>query len=603
MATSAPAVADPVVAVPVERRPLPPAAPAAATAAAPAVPESSPLPPRPVPAPVPQPPVPQSPVPQSPAAVAAPATSELPASGIVAGPTTSAVPAQTAGPRPTLPPVPVAPPAETDRPAPVTRTSAPVPPLPGTERAQRHSAPVPPLPGTERGARPSAPVPPLPGLRPSAPLPPIPGLDVPVAKPAPTRAERRAAMSPLRRRLGRSAVAIGVLVGLVGAFYVGLYFYADRSTDRVAALTPGAPEVLAPQLQVDETTWLVLGTGGPGAEGPGAVTTQLLRVADDGDSAVLLDVPPTALVDTPECRTPDGDLRQPVTEPLADALLQGGPSCLVRAVQQLSGLRVDHLLDVDLGAGQAAGSAACPTDALPVADLAMLANPVRAASVLLDAAGDLTLDHDTTLADLRSLGATLRDLPAGALQRTSVPVARVGYVPTGGTTAQVLLDGAGNRDLFDAVIRTGALPEVADDAAATTAATTVAPEADASVTLAPSAVTLTVLDATGDTTDPTTGAGATAAAALQAQGFVVGQVALEPARVATSVVRYAPEAVEQARTVAAAVPAAVLEPSDAVGGGVQLVVAAPDLAVQPVAVGAAVPTTSAPATAPTATCG
>ncbi len=510
------------------------------------------------------------------------------------------MPAQTSGPRPTLPPVPAAPPIEVERSPAATRTSAPVPPLPGTERALRHSAPVPPLPGTERGVRHSAPVPPLPGLRPAAPLPPIPGLDAPVERPAPSWAQRRAAMSPWRRRSLRVAVALGVLIGLVGAFYVGLYFYADRSTDRVAALSPEAPEILAPQLQEGATTWLVLGTGAPGAVGPATVTAQLLRFAADEESAVLLDLPATALVDTPQCRTADGDLRDPVTEPVADALLRGGPSCLVRAVQQLSGLRVDHLLDVDLGRDGGAVSPACPTDALPDVDLGMLVNPVGAASVLLAAADAVTLDEDTSLADLRSLAATLRDLPAGAVERAALPVSRVGHVPAGGSTAQVLLDGAGTRDLFDSVIRTGALPGAEDATAAATVPTT--EESGTSVTVAPGGVTVQVLDATGGT-DPATGPGAATAAALAEQGFVVGPVAVEPAAVATSVVRHAPEAVEQARTVAAAVPGAVLEPSTAVAGGVQLVVAVQDLAVQQVAVGAAVPTTAAPAAAPTVTCG
>ncbi len=512
-----------------------------------------------------------------------------------------------AGPLAEVPPPPTATPAPTRTSAPGApaaglraRPAQPSPRHPARRRsAQRHSAPVPPLPGTDRALRHSAPVPPLPGLRPAAPLPPIPGLDVPVGPPAAlSRAERRAAMSPLRRRLVRVAVVLGVLVGLVGAFSVGLYFYADRSTDRVAALSPGAPEILVPQLQVGATTWLVLGTGAPGAEGPAAVTAQLLRVAADEESAVLLDVPSTALVDTPECRAADGDLRQPVTESLADAVLQGGPSCLVRALQQLSGLRVDHMLDVDLGRDGAAGSPACPTDALPAVDLAMLADPVGAAADLLAAAHGLTLDEDTSLGDLRSLTALLRDLPAGAVQHAALPVARVGYVPVGTSTAQVLLDGAGTRDLFDAVIRTGELPVVEDAPAAATVPTT----DGAGVTVAPGGVTVQVLDATGGT-DLATGTGATTAAALTEQGFVVGTVAREPAAVTTSMVRYAPEAVEQARTVAAAVPGAVLEPSTAVGGGVQLVVATPDLQVQPVAVGDAVPTTPAPAQAPTTTCG
>ncbi len=103
---------------------------------------------------------------------------------------------------------------------------------------------------------------------------------------------------------------------------------------------------------------------------------------------------------------------------------------------------------------------------------------------------------------------------------------------------------------------------------------------------------MSVLDATGDTTDPATARGASTMAALAAQGFVPGAMGIEPAAVPTSLVRYAPDAVEAARTVAAAVPGAVLEPTAAPGAGVQLVVASPDLPVSPVAVGAAVPETA-----------
>jgi hypothetical protein len=423
---------------------------------------------------------------------------------------------------------------------------------------------------------------------------------VPVPEVPRTRAERLAARSPLHRRLVRAAVVVSVLVALVGGFYVGLYVYADRSVDRVAALSTTAPEILAPQLQDGATTWLVLGTDAPGEQGPAAVSASLLRLTGDGDRALVLDIPSTALVDTPLCRTPDGDVRQPVTEPLAQALA-AGPGCLVRAVQQLSGLRVDHYLDVDLGRAGDGVPASCPTDALPVATVATLLNPVRAVSLATGAADVATTDEDTSLADLRGLVGTLRALPAGALERSALPVARPGYLAVGSTTAAVVLDGTATRDLFDSVISTGELPPAASADPAT--ATTPATGGDVSVTVPPSGVTVSVLDATGDTTDPATGAGAETMAALAAQGFVPGALGIEPAAVPTSLVRYAPDAVEQARTVAAAVPGAVLEPTAAPGSGVQLVVATPGLPVSPVAVGAAVPDTALPAGAPTATCG
>ena len=86
----------------------------------------------------------------------------------------------------------------------------------------------------------------------------------------------------------------------------------------------------------------------PGQEGAASVATLLATVSQDGERAVLVSFPPTAMVDTPECRAADGDLREPRTEAFAGSLLEGGPSCMVRAVQQLSGLQVDHYLELDL---------------------------------------------------------------------------------------------------------------------------------------------------------------------------------------------------------------------------------------------------------------
>ena len=70
----------------------------------------------------------------------------------------------------------------------------------------------------------------------------------------------------------------------------------------------------------------------------------------------------------------------------------------------------------------------------------------------------------------------------------------------------------------------------------------------------------------------TSGLAATVAEQMRAQGFGVGQVGNELGVVNETVVRYGAGAEEQARTVAAAVPGAVLQPSDATGGGIQLVI-------------------------------
>jgi LCP family protein required for cell wall assembly len=577
------------------------------------------------------------------------------------------------GPRPPVPPVnrpapqapaPGLPPAVDDTPAarrglppvpggPVgVQRSAPVPPLPGTQR----SGPVPPLPGTHR----SGPVPPLPGLpgaRPSTPLfpplssgagssrrpvplPPIPGLDAsPSSGSGSTRrpATPRPPRSPARRRLFRAGLALVAVLGLALAYHLGLYSYVDRSIARVAALAPEGPEVIAPQWQEGTTTYLVVGTDLPGTEGPASVSTLLVHVAADEERAVLVSVPPTAMVDTPACPTEDGGVREAVSEAFASSLLSGGPACMVRAVQQLSGLRVDHYLSVDLGrlpslvdavggvsvclptAGPADAASAAPlpagstrltgkratryltpgdagsdvtgaaaaerTQLLLSATLrtavsaGTLANTPELTRFLTRAADALTVDEQTTLGDLRTLAAALGHLEGGAVQRAGLPVAQVGYVPAGSDQAFVLLDGARVRSLFDDVIQETRVPEelVAAEVAAATAAPGPAPEpepeqpptppATQPLTVAAAAVTVDVLNGTA-----TPGLASTVAEQLRGQGFAVGQVGNETGTVNETVVRHGPGVLEPARTVAAAVPGAVLQPSDAIGDTVQLVI-------------------------------
>ncbi|MGY1691068.1 LytR C-terminal domain-containing protein [Geodermatophilus sp. SYSU D01105] len=458
---------------------------------------------------------------------------------------------------------------------PVPAGLPPVPPSPA-----RASAPLfPPLGDLPPGYRPS---------RPIAPLPPIPGRDVPLAgatrlspqSPRARRAARRAARSPGRRRLIRAAISLLVVAGVVVGYHLGLYFYVDQSIQRVAALAPEGPEVLAPRLQEGAATYLVAGTGLPGAEGPAAVATLLVHVTADEQRAVLVSVPPTALVDTPACVAADGELREPTTEAFAGSLLDGGPACMVRAVQQVTGLRVDHYLGVDLtrlpgmvdalggiglclptvsdavtasasplepGSNELSGEQASgfltPGDAgsdvtgAAVAERAQLlltstlrtamswgtlGDPVTLTRFLTRASDALTVDEGTTLGDLRTLAGTLGDLSGDAVQRAGLPVAQVGHVPAGSEQAYVVLDAGATRSLFDEVIDEGRLPEevaaqqVAEAAPSAEAAPTPAPSAEAEQPAAPPAPQPLTVAPGGITVDVLNGTGTSGLAATAA---------------------------------------------------------------------------------------
>jgi hypothetical protein len=244
-----------------------------------------------------------------------------------------------------------------------------------------------------------------------------------------------------------------------------------------------------------------------------------------------------------------------------------------------------------------------------------IGNPLTLTRFLNRAADALTVDDQTTLGDLRVLAGSLGDLSGDAVQRAALPVQQVGYVPAGTDQAYVLLDRTGTRTLFDAVIKGDPVPdelttgggdpaadsgaeapaEAPAESAAAAASAAPAPEGP---TVAPSAVSLDVLNGTG-----TTGLASTVADLLRGEGFTVGSVGNEPGTVNSSVVRYGPNMLEQARTVAAAVPGAVPQPSDSIGDTVQLVIGPGYSTVVPVTVSAppagdAAPTTPAAGSTP-----
>jgi hypothetical protein len=241
-----------------------------------------------------------------------------------------------------------------------------------------------------------------------------------------------------------------------------------------------------------------------------------------------------------------------------------------------------------------------------------LADPVTLTRFLNRSADALTVDEQTTLGDLRVLAGSLGSLSGDAVQRAELPVAQVGYVPAGTDEAYVLIDRTATRTLFDAVIEgsevpaelvtperpvaaAGAAPAGGGDAAAPAEPApeqAVEPAAAEALTVPPGSVTVDVLNGTG-----TTGLGATVADLLRGQGFVVGAVGNEAGAVNETVVRYGPGVLEQARTVAAAVPGAVMQASDAIGDTVQLVIGPGYSTVVPVTMAApAVAETPAPVT-------
>ncbi len=494
----------------------------------------------------------------------------------------------------------------------------------------------------------------------------------PLETPGRRIAARQAIFEVHRHRVRRFlAVLLTFLLALlasVAAYYVGLFFYLDRSVERVDALAVEAPGIVSAQAQDGADNFLIVGTRREGSNRH--VTSALIaHLTPERNGAVLVSLPLTAFVDVPACPDPGAELpAEPYGGSLASSFESGGPGCLVRSVQQMSGMRINHYVQLDLGrlpgmvnalggvpvclpaavsAGQMtapAGRSVLDSDQVRslLADidaaqdptgqratdrqrlllastlrealrLQNLVNPIVLTKFVNEAANALTLDPATTLGELKDLGDKLGQFTAGDTVQASVPLAEVAYQPTGSDDTFALIDDAASRGLFSAIINNSGLPESSapPDGTATPTPTpdptavpteTAAPPAPPSdpnaLTVAPQEITVNVYNGIG-----TPGLAGGAAEQLTAQGFRIGEVENQITGDEASVVRYAPDQLEAARTVRAAVPNSVLQEGSTAGGFIDLIVGSSFEGVVPVLIAppAPVPDQLPSASAPTST--
>ncbi|SFC36927.1 LCP family protein [Streptomyces aidingensis] len=277
---------------------------------------------------------------------------------------------------------------------------------------------------------------------------------------------------PPLRPLGRAGrarrirrIVLWTVAGVV-LFTAGLgswlYHRLDASLDSVdieAELGTARPEPEPGKA----STLLVVGTDSRAAPGPAdaendgrpepdteprpepeqdAFSTMVLRLPEDGTPPTAVNLPPALRVAAPPCAgggADSGGDAEPRTAPLAALHGEGGPSCLVRAVEELSGIRMDHYIEVDFaGIGELAAALdvpASPPDGGgggPAAELepqqrellrllgevqrqGVLSSPAKLYRVADAAAGALTTDAE--LASLTGLLAFVRELGTGGTER------------------------------------------------------------------------------------------------------------------------------------------------------------------------------------------
>lgn len=300
--------------------------------------------------------------------------------------------------------------------------------------------------------------------------------------------------------------ALGGLAGLLlltAVYYVGLIAYVDNGVQRSDVLRLDGPEILSAQHQLGAENFLLVGSDGGDRD-----TTILAHRSRDGSRAVVVVFPRDAYVDVPACEDADGQPTEPYGGPFSSVFGTGGAGCLVHTVQVLTGLRINHYVQMDLAvfpdlvdavggvpmclasplreggsglnlpAGQATIHAAQTLPFLRLESrqgvdeteriqrqqqfLASLldrslapttvVNPVRFTRVLTSAADSLTLDPATSLGDLRDLVELLQDPNADSMLLLTAPIADPDFTPVGSTSSYLLLDEQLGRQVYRSII-------------------------------------------------------------------------------------------------------------------------------------------------------
>lgn len=478
-------------------------------------------------------------------------------------------------------------------------------------------------------------------------LPPPPAMPEPVGQPQLTRL----ALSRLRRRrrlriMGRTTVAMFAVMALL---LTGLVWGYLRSTDngfaQVAALDEDSTDVVDPIGQTGDETYLIVGTDtragtngqiGAGtvedAEGARSDTVMLVNIPANRERVVAVSFPRDLDVTRPVCQGWDNDTATYTNETFDSAegdklnatYALGGPKCLVKVIQKMSGLKIGHFVGMDFAGfesmvNEVGGVEVCT--ATPLIDYELgpvLPNPgkqnvdgqtalnyVRARNIESEGNGDYgrikrqqrflssllrsalsnkvlldpgklngfinaftreTFVQNVTTRDLVTLGRSLQKVDAGAVTFLTVP--------TAGTTewGNEIPRSDDIKDIFQAIISDDPLPgeERPTDTSksSTTSSTTSTTAAPPTTRLAeaPESVSVQVSNASG-----VSGVAASAASTLGAYGFGIYSVGNYTGTSESTVVRYSAGHELEAATVASSVPGATLEESSGLGSIVELV--------------------------------
>ncbi|NBE51938.1 LCP family protein [Streptomyces boluensis] len=168
-----------------------------------------------------------------------------------------------------------------------------------------------------------------------------------------THRSRRGPRHKLLRIGAVSALGV-VLVGGGGLAYLWSHLDGNlKGTDINAALgkdRPGAQQDGSMNILLlgSDSRAGTHGEYGKGVSGARSDTTMVLHVDKTHKKASVVSVPRDTMVDRPACALGHGDTAPADDKSMFNAAYQaGGPACTVKTVEKMSGLRMDHYLEVD----------------------------------------------------------------------------------------------------------------------------------------------------------------------------------------------------------------------------------------------------------------
>lgn len=334
-------------------------------------------------------------------------------------------------------------------------------------------------------------------------------------------------------------------------------------------------------------------------------TTILLHVNADRSQAVAVSIPRDTLIDLPTCKNANGETVNGGSGKFNEAMSRGGPGCTLKAVENMTGMKIDNFMVVDFGGFKAiteavGGVEICLSE--PVNDplsglklsagkhtisgeealafvrarktlgdgsdtsrirrqqafLSSMANKVLSSGTILNPAALLgvlnaateSLTADPQLANidnLRELVVSMKDLSPSNITFTTMP-----WYPAG-DGANVLMNKKKAKPLLNAIKNdTPWPPKAAND--------------QPLLRTVPENIRVEVINGTG-----VKGAGKGAKKALREQGFIVVNVKNGDPVAATTLI-YDPEWDNSAKTLAYSASATVQEPVAGIGSTLQLVI-------------------------------